>query len=94
MLAGVELVAGFESSPGVVWKFCRHCGSPLFQTTEKTPAITYVTAASLIDPMDRPPEGHFSFEERVSWLDVADDLPKYRAKTSDLLRERGLGGGD
>ncbi len=86
MLTGDQLVKGYQSSPGIVWKFCSHCGSPLFQTTRHSPGITYVSAAALESPLDRPAECHVSFEEKVDWLDVADALPKYRQKTSDLLR--------
>lgn len=82
---GRDWLNGYESSPGIVWQFCRHCGSPLFQTTRHSPTITYVVAAALLDPLDRLADGHFSYEERVNWLEIADTLPKYVAKTSDVI---------
>jgi len=85
LAAGEELVAAYESSPEIVWKFCKRCGTSLFQTTRHSPGITYIVAAALIDPMDRDPECHVSFEEKVTWLDVKDDLPKHREKTSDMI---------
>lgn len=82
---GKDRVSSYESSPGIVWQFCKKCGSSIFQKTRHSPNVTYVVAASLIDAIDRKPEGHMSFEEKVSWLDVNDELPKYREKTSGLI---------
>lgn len=83
---GEDHLAHYESSPGIDWQFCRHCGSPMFQTTRHSPGIVYVVVAALVDPLDRAPDAHVSFEEKVPWLTVGDTLPKYREKTSDLLR--------
>lgn len=83
--SGEDLIMAYESSPGIRWLFCRKCGSSIFQTTRYSPGVTYVVTASLIDPMDREAEGHMSFEEKVPWLQVEDDLPKFKEKTSDLI---------
>lgn len=88
LLEGAELVGRYESSPAIVWQFCRNCGSSLFQTTRHSPGVFYVVAAAFTDPLDRAPDAHVSFEEKVPWLDVKDDLPKYREKTSDLLNPK------
>ena len=85
LISGAEEISEYQSSPGIVWKFCKNCGTSILQTTRHSPGITYVVAASLVDAMDRDPEGHMSFEEKVSWLDVEDDLPKFNEKTSDLI---------
>lgn len=81
---GTALISEYESSPGILWKFCRKCGSSLFQTTSRTPEITYVVVAAL-NGIDRPAEGHMSFEEKVPWLEVHDSIPKFKQKTSDLV---------
>lgn len=85
IVAGSHLLACYESTPGIVWQFCQKCGSSMFQTTRHSPGITYVVASVLNGPLDRAPEGHMSFEEKVPWLDVADQLPKFKEKTSDIL---------
>jgi hypothetical protein len=83
--SGAELISNYESSPGIIWQFCKICGASIFQKTRHSPDITYVVAASLIDSIDREAEGHMSFEEKVPWLEISDDLPKHREKTSDLI---------
>jgi hypothetical protein len=47
----------------------------------------YVAVGSLIDPLDREPTDHVSYEERVAWLRVHDDLPTRRGKTEETLSE-------
>jgi hypothetical protein len=47
----------------------------------------YVTLASLVDPVDRAPQSHVSYEERVSWMQFDDGLPKHRGKTDEEIEE-------
>lgn len=82
---GQELIVKYESSPNIEWKSCRHCFSPLFQTTYTTPDRTYITVASLVDKLDREPDSHVSYEEHVDWVKINDGLPQYKAKASDRL---------
>jgi len=30
----------------------------------------------MLNPIDREPEGHVHFDSHVSWLELADDLPR------------------
>jgi len=83
--AGKELVKSYESSPDIFWQFCTHCGSSIFQTTRHAPGTVYITAAALLDPLDRQPDSHVSFEEKVPWLEIHDTLPKYAEKSSSLV---------
>jgi len=48
---------------------------------DDAPGRIYVSVASLVDPLDRQPNAHVSFEERVSWLDSNGKLPRYFGKT-------------
>jgi hypothetical protein len=85
---GEELVTRHESSPGTFRCFCRCCGTAVFcyytaanREFASSAGQTYVPVAVLDDPLDRQPTAHVSFEEKVPWLDVADALPRFRAKT-------------
>jgi len=40
-------------------------------------------AASLEDPTDFVPESHSFWAERLPWLRLSDDLPKYDGMTAD-----------
>ncbi|MEZ4742946.1 MAG: GFA family protein [Bdellovibrionota bacterium] len=83
--SGEELISNYESSPGIIWQFCKKCGNSLFQKTRHSPDMTYIVVASLIDAIDREPQGHVSFAEKVTWLDINDNLPKFKEKASDIL---------
>lgn len=85
IVAGQELVKEYESSPGIKWKSCGNCFSPLFQTTYKTPDRTYITVASLVGELDRLPDSHVSFEEHVKWININDGLPQHKEKASERL---------
>lgn len=85
VLKGGDLIREYESSPQIKWMSCGYCMSPLFQTTHMSPGRTYITVASLVDSLDRNPDSHVSYEERVSWISVNDGLPQYKAKASDRL---------
>ena len=68
------------------------CGSSMLYRADKeghpeSPHLDrmYVTVANLVDPMDRTPTAHVSYEERVGWLDFADDVPKHRGKTDERI---------
>ncbi len=86
MNSGKDLLKEYHSSPTSVWISCSHCSSPLFQKTENSPGKTYIALSSLIDPLDRIPECHVSFEERVSWIIVNDGLPQHKEKSSDKIK--------
>ena len=84
--SGKDLLSKYESSKDVFWMFCSKCGSPLFQATKDSPNRVYVSVASLIDPLDRSPSSHVSYEEKLPWIEINDGLPCYREKASERLK--------
>ena len=82
---GEDLLKNYESSPGINWRSCSHCSSPLFQTTHLSPSRTYIAVASLASPLDRKPASHVSIEEKVPWIKINDGLPQFKEKASDQL---------
>jgi hypothetical protein len=92
VVQGEAEVTCYESSPGAFRCFCRHCGTVMFTYYEPGHAdfgdaagSTYVPVAVLVDPLDRAPDGHVSFEEAVSWFPFEDRLPRYRAKSEEPM---------
>lgn len=88
---GEEEVRWYRSSAWIEWGFCGNCGSSMLYRAigeghPEKPQVDrmYVTAASL-DGLDRAPGEHVSFEERVEWVALHDDLPKYRGKTKEEI---------
>ena len=83
--AGTENIQRYRSESGAEWGFCRICGASMFYEIASAPGRIYVTAASLGGPLDRSVDSHVSYEERVSWFDPRDDLPKHKGKTTELI---------
>ena len=78
----VEWVSGdralYESSPGIARGFCRDCGSSLtFEGPHKGRRLVEFHISTLDDPDQFPPHEHTHHGERISWLHLADELPKY-----------------
>ena len=68
----------YESSPGVFRGHCSECGTPISWEGiwhDKPIIETYI--ATLDDPEACAPDRHAFIEERLSWFDVADDLPRF-----------------
>ena len=67
----------YESSPGVRRLFCQRCGTPMAYDADRFKHEIHFYAASLDDPENYAPEYHVHCEEQLTWVNVADDLPKY-----------------
>jgi ankyrin repeat protein len=83
LLEGHEKLRIYASSPHVSWEFCHRCGTTLFYHSKQAPEKTYITVASLREPLDRPLESHVSVEEKPDWFDW--ELPRYFAKTEQPI---------
>jgi hypothetical protein len=91
-VAGEDDIGWYRSSHWIEWGFCRRCGSSMLYRAvrsghHESPRVgaIYVAVANLVDPVDRPPQVHVSFEERVSWMNFDDHLPKHRGKTEERI---------
>ena len=69
----------YRSSPEVLRRFCGACGAPVSYEWDGKPLEIHLYATSLDDHADFVPERHDFWNERVSWLNVVDDLPREEA---------------
>ena len=74
-----EAPAVFRSSPGVRRYFCGACGSPMAFAADRFAGEIHFYLASLDDPGAYQPRYHVHHAERLSWLHLDDDLPRYAA---------------
>ena len=69
----------YASSPGVERAFCGNCGTPL--TWEGAGSDGKLIAEIHISTFENPealvPAAHAFAPERISWFDIADNLPRY-----------------
>ncbi len=74
-VSGQDLLAVYETSPGIGWAFCRVCGSSLgIPAGGKLGEITLGTVDS--DPGVRPAE-HTFVGSKAKWFQITDSLPQY-----------------
>lgn len=75
-LSGEDLIATYESSPGVYRCFCRQCGSPLGAKCENGKLSWVALGAITGDPCLRP-EAHIFVGSKAPWYEITDDLPQF-----------------
>ncbi|MEM9012019.1 MAG: GFA family protein [Pseudomonadota bacterium] len=75
--------ATYASSPGVTRHFCPRCGTPIAFEATRFPGEIHFHAASLTDQTAFRPENHVNHDERVPWMQIADDLPRHGAFSDD-----------
>ena len=87
----VSIISGsptnYQSSATVVRTFCSRCGTSLALVDGRFPDEIYISLASFDDAEAPPPEFHIWRNERLSWLETADDLPRFVQFKSDGLQE-------
>ena len=80
----------YRSSPEVGRGFCPACGSSLTFETELVEygQLCAIHISSFDDPESLPPTHHSFDAERISWFDVADELPRHARLVAEghLLR--------
>ena len=86
----------YRSSPGVGRAFCGTCGTPLTwegDGGERGP-IVEIHISTFDTPESLVPSVHAFYPERIAWMDLADDLPRYEGFSgkSPLLRHGPAGG--
>ncbi len=72
----------YRSSPGVRRLFCSTCGTPMACESERWPGEIHLYAASLDDPTGFAPQFHVYVSEKLPWIELADDLPRYERTAS------------
>lgn len=57
--------------------FCRACGTQMACQFDGWPDETHLYAASLEDPERFEPRAHYHYAEKLPWVALADDLPRF-----------------
>ncbi len=66
----------YYSSPGVERTFCGDCGTPLSFRSNRMSGVMHFYLAAMEEAESFEPELHVAIEEKLSWLDIGDNLPK------------------
>lgn len=71
-------VTEYESSPGVVRKFCGRCGTGLFYLNPQIlPGMIDIQTGTLDDAGALPPQAHIQMADATPWMHSVDALPKF-----------------
>jgi hypothetical protein len=86
--ADFRFISGFpqayQSSHGVVRKFCKACGSSMTYENAGSAETVDITTATLDRPQDFPPRQEVWIEHRISWQPVNPTLRQFgRGMTHD-----------
>jgi hypothetical protein len=79
--AGEAELSRHRSSDHGVRSFCRRCGSSLFFETSEREGDVDVVLANMHAAIDREPQLHVFFDDRVDWVEVNDSLPRLGGAT-------------
>lgn len=72
----------YASSPGVLRSFCAICGTSLAYQNEQWPEDIHLFVGAFDQPEKLNPNFHIFANDRVSWLRLSDDLPRYKTTPS------------
>lgn len=81
--SGQELLAEYESSPGVFRVFCHVCASPLYSRRTATPDVLRLRIGSLDTPVASRPAAHIFAASKAEWYDIRDDAPQYPTRPGE-----------
>jgi hypothetical protein len=78
--AGAELLANYESSPGVHRMFCKRCGSPLFSTNADNPSVVRIRVGLIDGPLRTRPSAHYYVGQMANWWRIDDALLRFETE--------------
>lgn len=81
VLAGAELLAEYETSPGVSRTFCKCCGSPLYGKRAALPGQLRLRLGTLDTPCDGRPAQHIFTASKADWYQIHDDAPQFAERS-------------
>jgi len=72
----------YASSPGVLRAFCSKCGTSIAYQSSSWPKDTHLMSGAFDDPSVLEPEFHIFAEERLPWLRLSEELPRFKTTPS------------
>ncbi len=77
-LQGQDLLAVYETSPGIGWAFCKVCGASLGLPGDGK--LSYLTVGTLDSDPGVRPTYHMFVGSKAAWHEITDTLPQYDAR--------------
>ena len=84
---GHDVAREYEASTGSSRWFCGRCGSSLYNAPRHADFVSVVVGTLDGDPGQRP-SAHLFVRSKVSWFDIADEIPQFHTtQVGDLLQQ-------
>lgn len=80
LLKGKELLAEYESTPGVFRVFCKQCASPLYSRRPNMPELLRLRIGTLDTKIEGKPSSHIFVGSKAEWYEIFDDIPQYEER--------------
>ena len=77
LVAGENLLARYEPSPGYAKFFCSHCGSPIISKNEQRPGQVRVRIGTIESEIVERPMAHIFVGSKANWEEINDALPQF-----------------
>lgn len=78
-ISGKDELTGYESTPGKIKYFCKHCGSPIISKNESSPNKVRVRLGTIESDIIEKPIAHIFATSKANWENITDDLPQYES---------------
>lgn len=82
-VSGEDKLTVYQSSDHGRRSFCQVCGSTMFCISSHQPDVIDIVLANLHAPIDREPQAHYYFSDRVGWVPLGDELPRFGGETGN-----------
>lgn len=90
-LPGSAQPAWYQSTPHSRRGFCATCGTTLFFASSLCPGEIHVVRPAISGEIDREPQGHSFWDQRVDWFEAGDSLPRYASDDPELAQFKAVG---
>ena len=88
VVAGENSLSWYASSKQSRRAFCSRCGTTMFCTSTLCPGEIHVARALVDGAIDREPQAHVFFDQKIDWLQVDDSLPRLDSDNEALRKFR------
>lgn len=83
VVAGQELIAEVQSSPGTFRGFCSRCGAPLYGRSESLPGLRRVRLGSLEGYPGGRCVANIWVGSKAPWFEITDELERFDEEPPD-----------
>lgn len=77
IVAGIDALTAYESTPGQIKYFCATCGSPIMSTNMSRPTQVRVRLGTIESAIVERPGAHIFVSSKAEWDAITDELPQY-----------------